>query len=331
MIMICSGAMPVNHATAGDIDNFDQGRFLSFISENDNFVPHRDDRHYTAGQKLSYGFAKGEHPQWLDWLSRFSLLDTDNHEYDIAVGQSIFTPRAFIIRPLIINDRPYAGWLYGEVSVTNRGNRVEDQFVLSAGVVGPAALGEEAQKFIHSISGDPEPQGWDNQLENEPVLLLHYRRSWFQDLYSSDSLGVDYVPRAAVSLGNVASELGLGSSLRVGSHLPTRDVPQRIQPGLNASSPRFEARKGRIDWMFSGSFHGRAVLRNIFLDGNTFEDSHDVNRRVLTWDASLGFMLTFGQFSKPVALSFTHVWRGKEFDAQREVDKFGSIHLSVKF
>ncbi len=329
--MMCSALLPAQKITAAEHGKLIRGRYISLVSENDNYVPPRDDRHYTSGQKLAYGFSRGMQPGWLNWLGRFSMLDANNHEYDIAIGQSIYTPRVFTIPQLIINDRPYAGWLYGEVSVTNRENNTEDQFTASLGVVGPAALGEEAQKFIHSISGDPEPVGWDNQLDNEPAFLLHYRHSWFQKVYQSDRVTMDYVPRLGVSLGNVASELGLGSSLRAGSFLPIRDTPQRIQPGLNASSPRFEARRGRTDWMLLGGFHGRAVLRNIFLDGNTFQDSHDVHRRVLTWDASLGLMLTFGQFSHPLALSFTHVWRGKEFDAQRETDKFGSIQLSVQF
>ena len=330
-MITCAVLFLTQKATAADYDSANKGRYISLISENDNYVPPRDDRHYTSGQKLAYGFSRDMQPGWLNWLGKFSMLDANNHEYDIAIGQSIYTPRVFIIPQLIINDRPYAGWLYGEVSVTNRSGSAEDQFTASLGVVGPAAFGEQSQKFFHSISGDPEPAGWDNQLDNEPAFLLHYRRSWFQKVYQSGNVMLDYVPRLGASLGNVASELGIGSSLRVGSFLPARDTPQRIQPGLNASSPRFEARKDRIDWMLSGSFHGRAVLRNIFLDGNTFQDSHDVHRRVLTWGASLGLMLTFGQFSRPLALSFTHVWRGKEFDAQREIDKFGSIQLSVQF
>ena len=38
-----------------------------------------------------------------------------------------------------------------------------------------------------------------------------------------------------------------------------------------------------------------------------------------------------GQLPRPAMLSFTFVWRGKEFDGQRKADKFGSAQISVQF
>ena len=70
-------------------------------------------------------------------------------------------------------------------------NGMEENISVSVGVVGPAALGEEAQKFIHSLSGDPKPRGWTHQLENEPALLLHYRRSWFRTVHQSNNLEME--------------------------------------------------------------------------------------------------------------------------------------------
>lgn len=307
------------------------GPVVSFISENDNYVPPRDDRHYTSGLKLVYGFARDKHPEWLDGLGRFSLLDTGSREYDIAIGQNIYTPTVFTFPGLILNDRPYAGWLYGEVAMNSRAAYMEEHISLSLGIVGPAALGKEAQRLIHSISGDPKPRGWSHQLENEPALLLHYRRSWFRSLHDANDWEVDLVPRLGLSLGNVVTEAGIGSSLRIGSYLPQRELFPRIQPGLNSASARFEVRRGRTDWVLATGLWGRVVAHNIFLDGNTWQDSHSVERKDFTWDASLGLMLTFGQFSKPVALSFSHVWRGKEFAAQKDIDRFGSIRISIQF
>ena len=311
----------------------DYPRYISFVSENDNYVPPRDDRHYTSGFRLSYGFQKGRRSTWRDWLGALSNLarDTDAQEYDFSIGQNIYTPTVFTIPQAILNDRPYAAWLYGELSVRTVLRQSEEVIALNLGVVGPAALGEEAQKFIHSISGDPEPRGWSNQLDNEPALLIHYRRSWFKPLYQSQSYGIDLVPRFAFNLGNVVTEIGVGSSIRAGSHLPQRDIPARMQPGLATSSPRFEARKGRMDWLLFGGLLGRAVGHNIFLDGNTWQDSLSVDKKKLAWDANLGLMLTFGQFSRPFAISFTHVWRSKEFEVQRDIDKYGSIQISVQF
>ena len=82
--------------------------------------------------------------------------------------------------------------------------------------------------------------------------------------------------------------------------------------------------------MFAGA-QGRAVLRNLFLDGNTFEESSSVDREVFVLDGSAGLSLVFGQLSRPAMLSFTFVWRGKEFAGQRKVDRFGSAQIAVQF
>src|SRR3546814_11387319 len=65
--------------------------------------------------------------------------------------------------------------LYGSIGVIGNtpganGSRVFDQMQVSLGVVGPASLGEPAQKLVHHIVASPQPQGWDTQIKNEPTL-----------------------------------------------------------------------------------------------------------------------------------------------------------------
>ena len=168
-------------------------------------------------------------------------------------------------------------------------------------------------------------------MDNEPALLLRWGRSWFTPLANDGALDSDLIARVGLSAGNVVTEAGAGVVLRLGSALFERDVPQRLQPGLSGLSARFDSRENRIDWsMFAGA-EVRAVLRNLFLDGNTFKESLSVDREVFVPEGSAGFSLVFGQLSRPAMLSFTFVWRGKEFDGQRKTDKFGSAQISVQF
>ena len=311
----------------------DNPRFLTLILENDNYVPPRQDRHYTNGIFLSYGFPKGHQPKWLSWLGRLTLLANNvaDREYDIALGQNLYTPEAFASPDPAPNDRPFAGWLYGEISVTTHAPGVEEQLALNLGVVGPAALGETTQKLIHDVSGDRGPLGWRHQLDNEPALSLRYRRSWFTPLMNGDDLELDLVSRAGLTTGNVVTESGVGAMLRLGSVLFDRDIPRRPQPGLSGNSTRFDSRAGRFDWFVFAGAQGRAVLHNLFLDGSTFKDSPSVDRGVLVWDGSAGISFSFGHLSHPVMLTLGFVWRGKEFDEQRQPDKFGSVQLAVQF
>lgn len=307
--------------------------FISIVSDNDNYVPPRDDRHYSNGLRVAYGFAEEAHSPWRDWLGKLSLLDehSGQQEYDIALGQNIYTPTNFGLPTAINDDRPYAGWLYAELAVTTHLPGAEEYLSVNLGVVGPLALGRQAQTLIHNIFGGIEPRGWNHQLDNEPALLLHYRRSWFTPVYGSAEFNVDFVARAGLSLGNVVTETGFGGSLRAGSFLPERELPQRIQPGLSGTAARFEARKGRTDWMLYASAQGRGVAHNIFLDGNTWQESLSVDKRAWVADLSLGLMLTFGQISSPISVSFTHTWRGREFEQQKDIDKFGSVQVSLQY
>lgn len=322
-------------ATAGARADDGAPAFLAAISENDNYVPQRErqDRHYTNGNALAWGFPRGAHPAWLDRLGRLAPLagGAAGAEYGLLLGQNLYTPEAFAAPEFAAGDRPFAGWLYAEASVRAHAPGVEESLAASLGVVGPAALGEPSQKLIHVVTGDREPRGWSGQLPNEPALLLRYRRSWFAPLTGAGGLAVDLVSRAGAAVGNVLVEAGAGAALRLGSFLPERDLPLRLQPGLSGNSARFDARPGRTDWFVFAGWQGRAVLRNMFLDGGAFRDGPSVDRKPLVWDGTAGVAFTFGALSRPAMLTFGLVRRGKEFEGQTGLDTFGSAQLAVQF
>jgi hypothetical protein len=257
-------------------------------------------------------------------------VDQDK-QYELALGQNIYTPQVFTDPRPILTDRPYAGWLYGELTVTTHAPGNEEALALNVGIVGPAALAEPAQKFLHDLVDDPEPAGWDHQIDNEPALMLRYRRSWFLPLIQDGPVQTDVVPRAGFNLGNVFTDLGAGAVLRLGSYLPEQDLPIRIQPGLSGNGSYGPVRRQRFDWMVFAEAQGRLVARNIFLDGNTFSDSLSVDRHNFVWDLSTGFTLGLGQFSHPVFISFSVVWRGREFSQQVGTDSFGSALIGFQY
>ncbi|MBI3437556.1 MAG: DUF2219 family protein [Proteobacteria bacterium] len=46
------------------------------------------------------------------------------------------------------------------------------------GMVGPSALGEQAQNSIHKILGAPRALGWDSQLHDEFAFAASFDRRW---------------------------------------------------------------------------------------------------------------------------------------------------------
>ena len=109
------------------------------------------------------------------------------------------------------NDRPYAGWLYGGVSFISKNESVLDTLEVQFGVVGPWSLAEESQRLVHDIRNLKSPQGWDNQLNNEPGLELIYEHKR-RVLRSSNATGVGYdmITHAGGALGNVFTYLNAG-------------------------------------------------------------------------------------------------------------------------
>jgi lipid A 3-O-deacylase len=69
------------------------------------------------------------------------------------------------------------------------------------------------------------------------------------------------------------------------------------------------------------------VARDIFLDGNTWRDSRSVDREPLVGDASLGAVLVLPW----VRLTYTHTFRSKEYEGQRDRAQLGAVSLSFRF
>lgn len=299
---------------------------LTLVFENDLF--YNTDRHYTNGVRLSWMPRRDSTPGWALRIARllpwFPTEGSVRHGY--AFGQNMYTPRDIELVDPPRDDRPYAGWLYGAVGVGVETGRQLDQLGLMLGVVGPASLAEQSQKFIHKITGSDKPRGWDTQLENEPGIVLIYQRSWrglaTKTLAGSD---LDLTPHIGGALGNVFTYANAGLTLRYGRRLPHDYGPPRIQPGFPGSA--FFVPRGDFGWYLFAGLEGRAVARNIFLDGNTFRDSRSVDKKPFVGDVQFGLVLAW----RTARMSYTHVLRTREFESQRERDDFGAIALSVQF
>lgn len=297
---------------------------LSLVVENDLFF--NNDRDYTSGVALAWVPTGKPTPDWAlniaHWLPWFPEEGHVLHGY--AVGQNMYTPRDITLANPPVNDRPYAGWLYGTVGMGVETGRQLDQLALTLGVVGPASQAEQSQKFVHKITGSAQPQGWDTQLGNELGILLTYQRSW-REVATTDLVGLDLdlTPHIGGALGNVYTYANAGLTLRYGRNLPLDYGPPRIQPSVPGSG--FFAPVDQFTWYFFAGFDGRAVARNIFLDGNTFKDSRSVNKEPLVGDLQWGAALSW----RRVRFSFTHVVRTREFKTQAGGDQFGAFSISV--
>ena len=309
------------------------------------------DHHYTHGTRFSCisdkqgpdsTAAKVAQALQFDAFGESFLGTGGEARYSLALGQSIFTPTDLSQYALITDDRPYAGWLYGTAGLvlgptepigtgSTAFDRVET-LELTLGMVGPASLAEQTQKFVHSTIHASYPQGWHNQLHNEPGFILSYRTMLRTKTYplvpGSGWLEFDAMPSAGVSLGNVQTYASAGLTFRLGDRLTNDFGPPRIRPSV-AGSDYYNPRPDEtLGWYLFLSLGGRAVARNIFLDGNTFQSSPSVDKKYLVGDIQFGAVVSiFGT----ARLALTHIIRSPEFRQQRGHDEFSGISLTFHF
>jgi len=294
-----------------------EGHSLHLTWENDGT---RDtDRHYTQGARLRYLSSDTATPGWMRKISHaiptfgFEVSAT---KFGVELGQEIYTPEDLEALQPLPKDRPYAGWLYGAILLQRRGPDpasipVLEEFRLDLGIIGPESQAEDTQKVWHGR----DPRGWDNQLETEPGFAFRYERSYLLRARSQTLWTADFIPRANASAGNIDTHLGLGAIVRLGYNIPDQ-----------FETPEGKTRKKFGAYLFGGG-GGRVVLRNIFLDGNTWHSSQSVDKHWLVGDAHVGVALVL----KAVEFTAGHYYRTHEFKGQAHSDSYGSATISIKF
>lgn len=300
---------------------------LSFAIENDMLGG--TDRYYTNGMQITWRSPSADLPSPLAWLDRqlAFLQGPGTLRWGFAIGHSIFTPEDTQRRNPDPTDRPYAGYLYGAISLTRVTATSLSLLEVQAGLVGPSAGGKFVQNGWHSVIGVSPARGWDYQLDDEPVVALILERKWRVPLAGDERLGLELLPSVSGSLGNLQTYAGAGGVLRVGRNLAADFGPPRIRPAL-AGSAFFQPQGDGFGWYVFGGAEGRVVARDIFLDGNTWAQSRSVDARPFVADLQAGVAVMW----HGVRIAYTQVWRTEEFYGQRGgMQQFGSLSVSFRF
>ena len=292
--------------------NKDSACEFQFYIENDSFGSNSDSS-YTSGIKFGGGaYAEPVIERIFRMPAEHVLRQiTDNRgnlHFGLFVGQNLYTPKRITVAEPQPFDRPWAAWLYiGGVAQNVEGNRLQT-VELDLGMVGPAALGKLVQTETHKIFDADEPRGWDNQLRNEPGVLLAYLEKW---RYGPAS-GVQVVPHFGVTVGNVMTLARAGGIVRFGRNM-SGFGPDTIEPGgaMLQSSRLLDdgATRSAPEWYLFAGYDGRLVAHNIFLDGNSFRDGPSVDRRVYVHDLKAGLSLRISS----LRFSLTQIRRSEEF------------------
>jgi hypothetical protein len=314
---------------------------LNIYFENDLFSS--TDQQYTNGAKVSWvspdvsDFVNTNFPLLTEYIDReVDFLSNNYHAKNLAfsIGQNMYTPEDIESSELVEDDRPYAAWLYMSAGFHAKNDQIQDTLAIQLGVVGPAALGKETQDLVHDLRGFRRANGWHNQIGNEPGFNLVVER---RIRFEADNTGLgweaDAIGSGGFVLGNVSTYLNTGIEGRIGYNLPQDFGTTHIRPGGETNIPFLDDRyigiKHEQDFGFLlfASVEGRAIAQDIFLDGNTFIDSHSVDKEPMVADIAMGVKFKIHSFK----VSYSLVRRSKQFDMQPDSHTFGSMMVSLTY
>jgi hypothetical protein len=278
---------------------------------NDILGLQQSDRYLTSN--LGVGAVVTDMPQFIERI----MSQSPNTLYAITLNQQMYTPEDIEATELVPDDRPYAGWLFVRLQSSDR---TKNNLIISGievGVVGPAALAEELQDVVHEWTDSTPPQGWDNQLQNElGINIIHLRaHNWRWD---SAKIDQEIVAHTGGSLGNVNTHAEVGGLYRIGINIPDDMAASFLG---NSALGTSEINQKYSVYLFTAAT-GRYVLQDIFLDGNTFKDSHSVEKENLVGALKAGIVVGI----KGLELGYAASVVTKQFEEQN-----GAAHNGVVF
>ena len=168
--------------------------------------------------------------------------------------------------------------------------------------------------------------GWDNQLSNELTLDAALQSRWrYMPIGNREKFGLELIPHAGAHLGTAQTYAEAGAEVRVGWRMADDFGSCQMRDDC-IPDQTFDSVAPFGAHLFTG-VNARAVLRNIFLDGNTFRASHSVDKEPFVGDVSAGFAIQYRSFRT----TYAYVYQSKEYKKQTYNQTFGTLYFSWEF
>jgi len=297
----------------------------NFYFENDMYF--NTDYDYTAGIRLSWLYHVKNPRKNIYDVSPFNFGGSDTYR-NFALVHQIFTPKNKSSKALQTKDRPYAGWTYFESGIHRSSASNLHSLNLRVGIVGKYSGAEFFQNALHKLIDAQHVNGWDNQLHNELGInfkYTHKRRFFFT---KQNKLDLSFIPFTEIELGNVSTEMTAGFAVRVGYNIPkdfgVSSIDVGGEDGIPSHKGHLFSHKQAWSYSFNLNMATSLVARDIFLDGNTFKNSHKVNKEQMIAYGGIGFSLQYKRF----VFDFIQTYNTRKFNSEDKGHDTGSIVLS---
>ncbi|NLS11327.1 lipid A deacylase LpxR family protein [Vibrio sp. SM6] len=308
--------------TASSVFASPQATF-SFNLDNDGIFG--VDKDYTNGVFFAYASpALSADNQWFLSQSTNDVSSVD--KFQLSIGHKMWTPKTIESAEPISGERPYTGLLHLDASYSSQIEGQTIRYSAMLGTTGENAFSEEAQKLVHSITGSPEPQGWDHQTENTVVAALGYQR--FDRLMHGLTVNQNEWEVSNLfdaTAGNFRSDIATGVMVRFGRQLQSSLGAAQI----NSENPFNPAMLGleRQGWFVFAGIKGRYRFNDLSIEGDRNNLPHPKSAYQVTlqpWQSE--FSLGGTWYQAQYGLSFALTARTSDF---KESHSRGNANGSV--
>lgn len=283
------------------------------------------DKFYTNGFHVGYVSGTDGVPDALQRVAR-AIWGGGQFRFGASLNQQIFTPSNTHLPYWPPGDQPYAGLLYATGTLYRDVPDSRSMISMSLGLVGPWALGQQAQNNFHFLIDQTKAAGWHSQLNNEPLLELTSGRTYRLDTGSIGGVATQVLPDLGVGVGNLMIYAQTGIMFRFGQGLDSDYGPARMFPAPTGGDA-FRPTRPFVWYAFAG-VDGQAVARDITLNGNDFSGGPSVKLRPLVGEVEAGLtVMVYG-----TRLTYTQSMQSQTFEHQKGgPHQMGSLALSVRF
>ncbi|RZK48378.1 MAG: lipid A deacylase LpxR family protein [Pedobacter sp.] len=300
---------------AQEVDSTNYKSEFGFKSDNDAYLFYGQDQYYTNGLFISYKQAL--RPKYLN-------AKLENKIWSLSISQEMFNPRSGFSPLVELHDRPFAASLfvsYDEIkykkthSVFNWG--------IDLGIIGPDALGEDAQKVLHNTVGFYQIAGWEYQIQN--AFLAQLRLAYLKRLGVNSAEKVDMSMGTSLNVGTIHNQASLNLLFRAGKiYSITRSTITNGHLNNDNNSP-----KSFLESFFYLKPQISYVATNATLEGNLFNDNSPVTFNPKPWvfSAQVGYQFTLKRFR----FDYHWIFNSREVKSKALPHQYGSISIFYLF
>lgn len=299
------------------LSSWGQGSFkneFGFKSDNDAYLFYGQDRYYTNGLMLYFRHATDQNKLG-EKLEKFT--------YEITAGQKMFNPQGGNVPNFSFHDRPFAGYLYAGASA-NFFYKKESilKTSLELGTVGPRSLGEDAQKFLHSVVGFYEISGWDYQIKNR--LTANLGIQYTKLLHRSEFDQIDFSFEGYANAGTTFTGAGAGILMRTGN------INQLFQTAYTNSTIGTRLKSAKLvtsETFFYAKPQLNFVAKDGTIEGKLLNSDKEFQLKKFVFAQQLGFNYSSQRFT----FDFGLIFKTKEVKDIVHAHQYGTISMFYRF